>query len=82
MYKLRFKHTLIERGNKMSGQIKKMIDKIISEKAKGDNIIENSVKVKLILKGIKAESYDLASPDDPEIIKKLTEIAKDYKITV
>lgn len=66
----------------MAGKIKRMIDKIISEKAKGNAIIASSVRTKMILKGISVDKFADSSPDDPEIIKTLGIIAKEFGITL
>ncbi len=66
----------------MAGKIKQSIDKIFAEKAKGDTIIANSIKVKLILKGINVDSYNALSPDDPAVLEKLKIIAKDFGVII
>ena len=66
----------------MAGKIKIMIDKIISERAKGNATLAATTKTKLILKGIVPEKFGLTSPDDPAVIKKLQELALELKITL
>ena len=56
----------------MAGRIKTMLDKMINEKSKGDMVIANAIKVKLILKGIPVDKFTADSPDDQEIIKKIS----------
>ena len=56
----------------MAGRIKTMLDKMIYEKSKGDMVIANAIKVKLILKGIPVDKFTADSPDDQEIIKKIS----------
>lgn len=64
----------------MSGKIKKIIEKIISEKAQGDPVLMKTTRLKLILKGINVDSFTIVSEDDPEVIAKLIDIAKEFKI--
>lgn len=55
-----------------------MIQKIVKEKSKGNQVIESSVKTKIILKGIAIDKYTPTSPDDPAVMKKLLEISKEF----
>lgn len=64
----------------MAGNIKKMIDSIISQKSSGSLVIASSVRTKLILKGIRVNEYTNASPDDEKVIEKLKLIAKDFGV--
>ena len=66
----------------MAGQIKKMIDSIILQKAKGDQSLTYLTQAKLALKGVNIKHYDENSDDDPVIIEKLRQIAKDFGVTV
>lgn len=66
----------------MAGKIKKMIDTIISTRAKGDPVLEKTIKTKLVLKGINPDSYGPNSPDDPAVIEKLTAIARDFNVNL
>lgn len=62
----------------MAGQIYNMIQKIVKDKSKGNQVIESSVKTKIILKGIAIDKYTPTSPDDPAVIKKLLEISREF----
>lgn len=64
----------------MAGQIYNMIQKIVTQKARGNAIIANSVRTKMLLKGIAVDKYTPTSPDDPVIAKKLQDIAKEFGI--
>ena len=59
----------------MAGQIKKLIDKIIDVKSGGNKTLVMTTKTKLVLKGVNPDNFTAASPDDPEIIDKLKQIA-------
>lgn len=66
----------------MAGQIKKMILTIITQKAKGNVVIGNSIRTKMYLKGIAVDKYTDTSPDDPVTMKKVQEIAKEFGVIV
>ncbi len=66
----------------MAGQIYNMIQKIVTEKSKGNQVIASSIKTKIILKGIAIDKYTPASPDDFVVINKLREIGKEFGIFV
>lgn len=66
----------------MAGQIYTMIQKIVNQKSKGNPIIASSVRTKMILKGIAVDKYTPQSPDDPEIMKTLQGIAKDFGVNI
>ena len=55
-----------------------MIDKLFSLKAKNDPIVQNSIRVKLILKGIPVDSLTESSVDDESVINKIREVAKTF----
>ncbi len=66
----------------MAGQIKKMIDSIIQQRAKGNETIAITTKAKLTLKGLNPDSYSASSEDDPNVIAKLKVIAAELGVTV
>lgn len=64
----------------VAGKIKQLIDKIILERSGGNAVVVNTTKVKLKLKGIEVDAYDSSTADDPSVVKKLEEIAKEWDI--
>jgi len=64
----------------MIGTVKHMIEELISQKAAGDKFIENSIRVKLILKGIDIDSYTDSSRDSEEDTLRVKEAAEEYGI--
>ncbi len=66
----------------MAGQIYNMIQKIITEKSRGNKVIANSVKTKIILKGVAIDKYTPTSPDDMAVIQKLRDIAKEFGLII
>ncbi len=59
----------------MAGEIKRLLDKIIDERSKGNSAIIATTKTKIILKGINVDSYTSASQDDPAVVAKVKQIA-------
>ncbi|WP_347707962.1 FIST N-terminal domain-containing protein [Clostridium sp. C2-6-12] len=64
----------------LGGQIKRIIDNIIEERANGNPAIKEMTIAKLILKGINPNKFDEDSPDDVIIIEKLLNIAKQLNV--
>ena len=63
----------------MAGKIKRMIEVIVAERSKGNEMLAKAVKTKLILKGINPAHYSDLSDDDPAIIKKLENMLQDLR---
>ena len=59
-----------------------MIDKIINDKSKGNSTIAKCTYTKLILKGIAVDRYTASSPDDKEVMDKISKIAKELGVTL
>lgn len=63
----------------MAGKIKRMIDGIIEQRAKGSKVLEGVTKLKLILKGIDPKLYTEESADDPLVLARLMEISSELE---
>jgi hypothetical protein len=66
----------------LAGKIKSMIDTIIEKRAGGNPTIISTTKTKLLIKGINVENYNTGSDDDPAVIQKLSDIAKELGINL
>ena len=66
----------------MAGQIKAMIDQIIAERSQGNAVLASTTSTKLILKGLDPSKYGADSPDDPQIIEKLRQVAAEFSVTL
>ena len=64
----------------MAGQVKSMIDKLIAKKSDGDRFIENSIRVKLILRGIDVDSFTEDSVDSQEDIAMVRDAAREFGV--
>jgi hypothetical protein len=66
----------------VAGKIKQLIDKIIEERAKGNETIRHTTRTKLLLKGINPDSYTVISEDNPEMMSKLQQIAIEMGVKI
>jgi len=66
----------------MPGQIKRMIDSILEQRAGGHPTILLTTKTKLILKGVNPNRFDLTSPDDEQVLARLRSIAAELGVHV
>lgn len=61
----------------MAGKIKRMIDTLITQRAKDNAMLAGIIKTKLMLKGIDPSKFSSQSADDPAIIGKLECLLKE-----
>ena len=66
----------------MAGKINRQLHLIITEVAKNNPIIMNTTRTKLISKGIDPNKFSLDSPDDPEILAKIKNIAEEFGVKI
>lgn len=64
----------------MAGKIKRMIDTIIEKRSKGNEVLKNTTRTKLIIKGYSPDRWTLQSEDDPAKIGELKQIAHDMGV--
>ena len=66
----------------MSGKIKIMIDDIIRKRAGGSSAVAHLTRAKLIMKGINPDKFSEESPDDPQVISQLIQVADELGISL
>lgn len=66
----------------MAGQIKKMIDSILQQRAGSNPAIVQTTKAKFILRGINPDKFTDSSPDDPVLIEKIKGLAKEFNVKI
>jgi hypothetical protein len=66
----------------MSGKVKSMIDSIILKRSKGDPLLAEMTKTKIIMKGINPDKFTSSTPDDPAVIEKLDRLAKELGLII
>jgi len=66
----------------MAGQIKRLIQRLIDERSRGNPTLAVTTRTKLLLKGIRIDEYADSSPDDPAVIQQLRTVAGEMGITL
>jgi len=66
----------------MQGSAMKLINMLIQEKTKGDPVMQNAIKVKLMLGGIPINKLNDSTPDDPVLNEKIRKVAADYGVAI
>ena len=64
----------------MAGKIKLYLDQIIANKANGDPIMEKLTKTKLLVKGIRVDSFSESSEDEPGMLEKVKLAALNFGV--
>jgi hypothetical protein len=64
----------------MAGKIKRQIDAIVIAVAKNNQTLINITKTKLVLKGLNPDKYNDQSPDDPNVLEKLKQVAAEFGV--
>jgi len=66
----------------VAGQIKRLIDSIIQQRAKGDPLIAIMTKSKLVLRGVDPDRFNSESEDNPEVLTIVRAIAAELATKV
>ena len=66
----------------MTGRVKYMIDTLIDKRSHGNPALVKMMHIKLKLKGISPDHYSWTSEDDPVVIEKLNNLAKELGINI
>jgi hypothetical protein len=66
----------------MAGQVCKMLNKIVDARSNGNRALVIVTKTKMILKGVDPDKFGPTTPDDPEVIKRVREIASEMGVLV
>lgn len=64
----------------MPGKVKAMIDTIIAKRSQGNANLVAPLKIKLIMKGIDPDQWTDASPDDPVMMSRVQNAARDMGV--
>ena len=64
----------------MPGEIKRVIDAILEQRAKGNPTLLVTTKTKLMLKGVNPDRYNSISPDEQAVLAKLRSIAAEFGV--
>jgi hypothetical protein len=63
----------------MAGRIKQLIDELVRLRTKGNPRVEHFVRAHLVLSGLDPDAYNPASADDPEKIRALENMIRDFQ---
>jgi hypothetical protein len=61
-------------------KVKQMVDDLIRIRSNGKEAIAINTRIKLLMKGIDAKNITENTPDDPQMIKKILQVADEFKI--
>ena len=64
----------------MKGIAIKIIENLLDTKAKDNQVLQNAIKIKLMMRGIPIQSLNASTPDDDAMIAKIKEISKEYGV--
>ena len=64
----------------MAGQIKRMLERIVDERGKGNDVLRMLTRAKLILKGFDPDRYTLTSPEDPATVARVKQVARELGV--
>jgi len=67
-------------GASMKGIAIKIIENLLDTKAKDNQVLQNAIKIKLMMRGIPIQSLNASTPDDDAMIAKIKEISKEYGV--
>ncbi|MFC1642285.1 hypothetical protein ACFL5O_06305 [Myxococcota bacterium] len=62
----------------MAGRIRQLIDELSAVRGKGQSGIGHFLRAHLILQGINPDRHTASSPDDPEKIRILQKMLRDF----
>ena len=66
----------------MAGEIKRMLDSLVEQRAQGNPTLVATTISKLILKGVNPNRFDNSSPDDPALLAKIKTIATEFGVNL
>ncbi len=63
------------RADRTKGKTKLILDTIITQRSGGDPTVAKMIRTKFMLKGINPDTFSLETPDDPNLVKRLMDLA-------
>jgi hypothetical protein len=64
-----------KKADRSKGKTKLILDSIITQRSGGDPNVAKMIRTKFILKGINPDAFSLDTPDDPNLVKRLKNLA-------
>jgi hypothetical protein len=68
--------------DEMPGEIKRVIDCIIERRSNGNAAVAITTKTRLVLKGINPDDYRADSFDNPVVLEKVKQLAKELGVAI
>ncbi len=66
---------VVTKADRSKGRTKLIIDSIITQRSGGDPTVAKLIRTKFMLKGINPDAFSLDTPDDPNLVKRLKDLA-------
>ncbi len=63
------------KSDRTTGKTKLIIDSIITQRSGGDPMVAKVIRTKFVLKGINPDAFSLDTPDDPNLVRRLMDLA-------
>jgi len=73
---------VIKKADQTKGKTKLILDSIITQRSGGDPTVAKVIRTKFMLKGINPDAYSLDTPDDPNLVQRLMDLAKKLGIKI
>lgn len=70
------------KADQSQGKTKLIIDSIITQRSGGDPTVAKLIRTKFMLKGINPDAFSLDTPDDPSLVKRLTDLASKLGVKI
>ena len=64
----------------MAGQVKTILDRIVDQRGKGDEVLAMLTRAKLILKGFDPARFTVTMPDDPATVARVRQVARELGV--
>jgi acetolactate synthase regulatory subunit len=73
---------VVTKSDHSKGKTRLILDSIITQRSGGDPMIAKLIRTKLMLKGINPDAYSLDTPDDPNLVNRLMELANKLGVKI
>jgi len=64
----------------MIGTTHKSLERLIEIRSKGNPVLATSTRTRLVLKGFDPAKFTTNTPDDPDVLKKIQQLAAEWGI--
>jgi hypothetical protein len=64
------------------GRVKRMLDTIVATRGRSNPLLIRTTRTKLILAGLNPSKFDASTPDDPALLARVRDVAREYGVCV